>query len=425
MALLTNLVAFYKFESGNLTIDSMANARPLTNNGTVAESASGKFGYCADYGTANTTKYFNRADNLGIDGGSITISTWIKLNTEIGAGSYSIALQGSVTSQVNYVMVYEYNAGTRRFGVNRQKQNVTNNTSYGTTTLGTSSWHHCALRYDGTNLSGWLDGVKVCADLATSGNGASAATSNISFGFDNQFTGAYASMLQDSTGIWSRALSDAEIVRLSGSKDFPFMEAISDGFDAGSTDTAMWTVTGSVSQASSMSTHTGANGDCGISTGLVYLFMPGATLETYGNLTRTTASGHWLGFQSVAGSGLAAFYVGWNFNANIHINHGGDSANDSDFDTGVAAGTTAAKHKFKLVWRTDYKVEYWIDDVLKYTSTNNLTGRVYPARIRLGQVYDSGHVQQFDYMTLTIGGVVTTIFGQGPRRTSINNSAFN
>ena len=63
MSLLTNLVAFYKFESGNLTIDSMNNARPLTNNGTVAESASGKFGYCADYGTANSTKYFSRASS--------------------------------------------------------------------------------------------------------------------------------------------------------------------------------------------------------------------------------------------------------------------------------------------------------------------------------------------------------------------------
>lgn len=423
MSLLTNLVAGYRFETGLLTTDCTNNSKTLTNNGTVAESASGKFGYCADYGSANTTKYFNRADNLGIDGGAITISSWIKLNTEIGAGTYAIALQGSVTSQVNNILVYEYNAGTRRLGVNRQKQNVTNNTSYGNVTLGTSTWHNVIYRYDGTNISGWLNGVKICADVATSGNGASAATSNLSLGFENQFSAGYASMLQDSTFIWSRALSDAEIAQVSASKDYPFMESFSDTFEDASIDTAKWTTAGSVSEASGFMTFTGASGQCTADSVNKYMFTPGCTFETYGNITRTTASGHYTCLLGAGGPATAYFYSGWNLNANIHVIHTGDTGSAVDTDTGIAASTTATKHKFVIKWLLSGQLEYWIDDVLKYTSTVAISGSTYPMYIRLCQVYDSGHVMQFDYATVTMGGVVKTLFGN-PNKSTIINSSF-
>lgn len=405
MSLLTNLVAYYKFESGYLTTSSVANYT-LTNNGTVTANAGGKFGYCADYGSANTTKYFNIANNLGIDGGAITISTWLKLNTEIGSGAYSFALQGSVTSQVNYIMGYQYNAGARRMFVNRQKQNITNNESFGSVTLGTSSWHHCVLRYDGTNLSGWLDGVKVCADLATSGNGASAATSNVSFGFDNQYTGAYASMLQDSTGIWSRALSDAEIIQLStGGKDYPFNTNFRDDFNDGTIDSAVWTTVGSVVETGGKAVLTGAGGSCQ----LTYkdAFSSGITFRAMTNCPRTVQSGHLIGFYFLDGPATTdryiAFHNAWNLNANIWMYFKGDNGTLVNTDTGIAAGAT--QREFKIEWLQTGYAKFYIDGTLIYTSTTPLTDVPgFNGTLRFGNVYDSGMTMNVDWAEVSVMG---------------------
>jgi hypothetical protein len=154
-SLLSNIISYWKLDepSGN-AIDSVGTAT-LTNNGTTTFT-SALINNGADYGTANTTKYFRSGtNNLGIDGGAITISTWVKMRTEIGSAKQVIALQGSVTSQVNYIIYYDYNAGTRRLTFNRQKQAVTNNETSGNATLGTTQWHHVVLTYDGTNLAGF------------------------------------------------------------------------------------------------------------------------------------------------------------------------------------------------------------------------------------------------------------------------------
>lgn len=215
MALIDNLVAYYKLDeaSGNAT-DATGNGFTLTNTNTVGFAA-GALNNAADYGTANTNKYFRLSNNLGITGGAITISTWVKMRTEIGTATQNIVIQGDVTSQVNYLMTYEFNGGSRRLLFNRQKQAVSNNTTVGAATLGTTIFNHIVLRYDGTNLSGWLNGTKIAADLATSGNGAAAAVSDIILGSDQgQTATTYLSAFQDETGIWSRGLSDAEIGQL-------------------------------------------------------------------------------------------------------------------------------------------------------------------------------------------------------------------
>lgn len=215
MALVDNLVAYYKLdESSGNAADATGNGFTLTNTNTVGFAA-GALNNCADYGTANTNKYLRLSNNLGITGGAITISTWVKMRTEIASGVQNIVLQGDAGTDVNYSISYEYNAGTRRLAFNRQKQAVSNNFRYATATLGTSNWHHIVLRYTGSILSGWLDGTKVGADLTTTGNGAAAAVSDIILGSDQGQTGTnYLSAYQDETGIWSRSLSDAEIGEL-------------------------------------------------------------------------------------------------------------------------------------------------------------------------------------------------------------------
>ena len=214
MALIDSIVAYYKLdESSGNAADSVASF-DLTNNGT-AGFTSGLIDNCTDYGTANSSKYFRLSNNLGITGGPITISTWIKMRTEISTGVQNVVLQGDAGTDVNYFISYEYNGGTRRLAFNRQRQAVNNNYTYGTATLGTSAWNHVVLTYDGTDLAGWLNGTQIASDLSTSGDGAAAAVSDIMLGTDQGQSGTnYLSAYQDETGIWSRAISDAEIGEL-------------------------------------------------------------------------------------------------------------------------------------------------------------------------------------------------------------------
>ncbi len=187
MALTDNLVAYWKLDeaSGNAA-DATGNGFTLTNTNTVGFAAA-LINNGADYGTANTNKYLRLSNDLGITGGDITISTWVKMRTEIATGNQTIAIQGDAGTDVNYFIAYEYNAGTRRLAFNRQKQAISNNFTRGNTTLGTTIFNHIVLRYTGGNLSGWLNNVKIAADLATSGNGAAAAVDDIILGSSQNY----------------------------------------------------------------------------------------------------------------------------------------------------------------------------------------------------------------------------------------------
>jgi hypothetical protein len=215
MALSDNLVAYYKLdESSGDASDSSGNGYTLTNTNTVGY-ATALINNGADFGTANTNKVLTRASNLGITNGACSISIWVKLRTEIASGTYGFIQKSNATNHVAYIISYEYNGGTRRLAFNRQRQNTSNNYVNYTTTLGTSNWNHLVLTYDGTTLTGYLNGVSVGTPLNTSGDGASGGDNTVDIGHANeQFSTSYSSMYADEVGIWSRALSASEVTSL-------------------------------------------------------------------------------------------------------------------------------------------------------------------------------------------------------------------
>lgn len=152
-----NLKAYYRFNSGALTTDSKG-SNTLTNNNSVSENASGKFGYAADGGATNTNKFLRIDSNIGIAGNSsMTISLWLKMNTELASGGSVFAQHFSQTGSKRYINVYyDYNGGTRRIVAAFSSANAFFNGS-----LGTSNWHHIALVRDvGANTGViYLDGV--------------------------------------------------------------------------------------------------------------------------------------------------------------------------------------------------------------------------------------------------------------------------
>lgn len=207
--LTTNLVAYWKLEDVN---DFYASYN-LTNTGSTPFNAA-KVNNGADFGTSNSTKWLRVANNLGITGGNISIALWVKLNTEIGSGIYTFLEQNSNTNQNSYAIQYEYNGGTRRIQFQRKNSGsagtVTDSYNF---TMGTTTWYHLVLTYDGTNLRGYKDGTLITGPTAASGTGSGGRTDNVSIATENNDL-QISSSIQDETGIWSKALSTTEITDL-------------------------------------------------------------------------------------------------------------------------------------------------------------------------------------------------------------------
>lgn len=213
MALTDNLVSYWKLDESSGNASDSVGSNTLTNTNTVTYVA-GKINNGADFGTANTNKKLTIASALGITNGAISISMWVKLNTEIASGTWGFAQKGNATNHVQYIIAYEYNGGTRRFVFNRQKQNASNNLVTSNTTMGTTNYYHLVLTYDGTTLEGYVNGSSI-GTLATSGDGASAGINQFDIGEGGMFAAtSYASIDADEVGIWSRALTSTEVTSL-------------------------------------------------------------------------------------------------------------------------------------------------------------------------------------------------------------------
>lgn len=230
MALIDNILAYWKLDeaSGN-PVDATGGGKTLTNNNSVGFAA-GIVNNGIDLGAANTNKYLSRTGLIGNDG-AYTVSAWVKLRTEITTGVYGIVTVS--TESTGHTIGYEYNAGTRRIRVTRGKNNLAYVYADKNITLGTSNWYHIVCAYTGSALNLYVNGV-LEASPAASGNGSpnwtpggGAITIGVEHDANTPATVAnYSSAYIDEVGLWSRAITQAEVTELYNSGlgnqyDFP------------------------------------------------------------------------------------------------------------------------------------------------------------------------------------------------------------
>lgn len=205
-----NFVAYYKLEDVN---DSKG-SNNLTNNGTTPFSAA-KYNNGADFGTGNSSKYFNVASNLGVDHTAITISFWVKLNAEVSSSNQdfvTVRTTGGGTNYIDWKVFYYDPGGTKTLFFDRSKPGVADQGPQYAVTLGTSVFHHIVMTYNGTNIVGYVDGVDVTGNSAASGVG--------SAGANNSYIGAnptptnWCNCIIDDVGVFTRALTAAEVLTL-------------------------------------------------------------------------------------------------------------------------------------------------------------------------------------------------------------------
>jgi len=164
MALIDSLVSYWKFDdaSGSAT-DSTASIKTLTNNGTTTYAA-GKLNNAADFGVANVAKSFSRTGYVVADG-VVSYSFWVKQQTEIASGTQTFVMSGSESTALT--VNYEYNAGSRRLSLVRERNNLPSVTASYTVTLGTANYYHIVAVYDLTQIILYVNGTNVSSTAAT------------------------------------------------------------------------------------------------------------------------------------------------------------------------------------------------------------------------------------------------------------------
>ncbi len=197
-----NLTAYYRMENTN---DSK-NSYHLTAVSSPS-SVSAKFNNGYSYGGS---PYHHTNSNLGINGGAVTISGWVKINANPSSGTtWYIASQFNSTSDVEYDIWYGNSGGTYTLSVNRGKSGVSDNPVSVAGDLGTSVYHHVVLTYDGTTLTGYLDGSSF-GTSGTSGNGSGGSVNDFVIGCAYNGTSC-GNITWDDIAVFNRALTSGEV----------------------------------------------------------------------------------------------------------------------------------------------------------------------------------------------------------------------
>ena len=206
----SGLVGYWKLEDVN---DSKG-SNTFTNTGTVAFNAA-KFNNGADTGASNSSKYLHVSNNLGIDGGNITIVGWFKQSGS--AGEAAIVQQTSANNHVYNAIFTNWSGTTNRLAFARGRYNTATDALLVDQDLGTSVFHQLAMTYDGTNIRGYIDGSLVGTPTASSGNGASGGSDSFNIGQYISSSGAGGDWwggIADDVAVFSRALTNTEIANL-------------------------------------------------------------------------------------------------------------------------------------------------------------------------------------------------------------------
>jgi len=236
MALIDNLVSYWKFDESSGNAADAHGSNTLTNNNT-ATFAAGKINNGADL-ESSSSQSFSIADGSqsGLDiTGDLSLSMW--LNPESITGTHGLVSKFVDSGQMAYRLAFN----TTQIFLTVSAAGFIETNAVWTNPLSTGSWQHIVVTYDASagEATLYYNGT---ADTTETGLATSIKNSTATFRI-----GARSSVLDaaelfydgkiDEVGIWSKTLSGAEVTSLYNSGSglaYPLAGAYSLAMDVGS-----------------------------------------------------------------------------------------------------------------------------------------------------------------------------------------------
>lgn len=206
------LIAYYKAENVN---DSKASFN-LTNHNSVAFNPA-KFNNGFDFGSSNTNKYVDIANNLGLNtyqAGIWSWVGWVNLSTQVGSGAEYVLFFVENNLKAQAQLLYGDYTGVKQLSFT-----IYNGTTAQTfktyQTLNTSTWYHLAVVKNGTSVKIYVNGVLIDTETLTIADASPGRPNQVVFGIDT-FDSNYGPLcgLMDDLAFFSKALTAAEIANL-------------------------------------------------------------------------------------------------------------------------------------------------------------------------------------------------------------------
>lgn len=213
MALIDNLISYWKFDESSGNAEDAHGTNDLTNNNATA-FATGKINNGADL-ERSSAQSFSIADasQSGLDfSDALTFSMWVKFESALGR-EYYIAKRLGAGNQRSYLW-YQADANSMNFD---WQSNGTTGTGVAVSwSPSTSTWYHIVVTKTGTSVKFYVNG----SQQGTTQTGAFSTIFNGTTKFEiGQWTEDAASNRSfdgfiDEVGVWNRALDASEIAQL-------------------------------------------------------------------------------------------------------------------------------------------------------------------------------------------------------------------
>lgn len=209
--LLTGLVSYYKLdETSGTTVFDAHGSNDGTRAGNVSVNSTGIIDKCYNFYGSNVPDgqvSFGDINALeGID--TLTVSAWIKRDTVAVSDVAGDAIASKWQGGASWILYQTSNQATA-FLI------IVGGVFYGAVSPNSTTdtnWHHIVGRYDGSEVSLWVDGVKQAITSSITGN-IDSGNGLVQLG-TYQRNNDWFDGLIDEVGLWDTDLSDSQIATL-------------------------------------------------------------------------------------------------------------------------------------------------------------------------------------------------------------------
>lgn len=218
MALTDQLVSYYKLNESSGNASDSVGANTLTNNSTVGYVPA-LINNGADLSASNSTKYFSRADSLGLGTTNASIwsyNIWTKQYSD-PASTGIMSFMGFIQTLQKQIDTYYYNnAGTYYVRYNEFNGTTGEQLDFALgSTLSHSAFEMITVVKNGTSVTVYRNATSLGTQTVLQADGDALGRGPL-YGLGRAVfdVGGFNSAIFDEVGIWSRALTGAEVTQL-------------------------------------------------------------------------------------------------------------------------------------------------------------------------------------------------------------------